>query len=318
MPSAISVKKGPIAVSMIQKEFNESNKLTLFNGDCSKLLKTIPSNSVDLIITSPPYCIGKAYEDPSDDIETFKKQHEDIFVDLYRVLKTGGSICWQVGYHVSDQCVIPLDYIVYDIFTSKSAGFENPLILRNRIIWTFGHGLNSTKRFSGRHEIILWFTKGEQSVFNLDDVRVPQKYPGKKSYKGPNKGNLSGNPLGKNPSDVWDIHNVKAMHVEKQITMQFPVAIPQRLIRALTAPNGLILDPFMGSGTTGVAAYIENRRFVGAEILKKYYDIAIDRLEETVCGNIKIREDKPVAEPNTNTAVAKLPDEFAKARGKIL
>ena len=180
-------------MSIIKRKFNESNRLTLFNGDCSELLKSIPSNSVDLIITSPPYCIGKAYEDPHDDIKTFKKQHEDIFDDLYRVLKTGGSICWQVGYHVSDQCVIPLDYVVYNIFTSRSANFENPLILRNRIIWTFGHGLNSTKRFSGRHEMILWFTKGEQSVFNLDDVRVPQKYPGKKSYKGPNKGNLSGN-----------------------------------------------------------------------------------------------------------------------------
>jgi modification methylase bglII len=270
-----------------------------------------------LIITSPPYCIGKAYEDPHDDIKTFKKQHEDIFDDLYRVLKTGGSICWQVGYHVSDQCVIPLDYVVYNIFTSRSANFENPLILRNRIIWTFGHGLNSTKRFSGRHEMILWFTKGEQSVFNLDDVRVPQKYPGKKSYKGPNKGNLSGNPLGKNPSDVWDIPNVKAMHVEKtDHPCQFPVAIPQRLIKALTAPNGLILDPFMGSGTTGVAAYIENRRFVGAEILQAYYEIAVSRLEESINGTVKIREDKPVAKPNANTAVAKLPDEFAKARGE--
>ena len=61
---------------------------------------------------------------------------------------------------------------------------------------------------------------------------------------------------------------------------------------------------------------MENRRFAGAEILKKYYDIAVDRLEETVSGNVKIREDKPVAEPNANTAVAKLPDEFAKARGE--
>ena len=165
--------------------------------------------------------------------------------------------------------------------------------------------------------MILWFTKGEQSVFNLDDVRVPQKYPGKKSYKGPNKGNLSGNPLGKNPSDVWDIPNVKAMHVEKtDHPCQFPVAIPQRLIKALTAPNGLILDPFMGSGTTGVAAYIENRRFVGAEILQAYYEIAVSRLEESINGTVKIREDKPVAKPNANTAVAKLPDEFAKARGE--
>ena len=70
----------------------------------------------------------------------------------------------------------------------------------------------------------------------------------------------------------------------------------------------------MGSGTTGVAAYVESRRFVGAEILKEYYDIAVERLNETVSGNIKIREDKPVAEPNANTAVAKLPDEFAQAR----
>lgn len=190
-------RRGQRTASIIQTESNESNRLTLFNGDCSELLKSIPSNSVDLIITSPPYCIGKAYEDPHDDIKTFKKQHEDIFNDLYRVLKPGVSICWQVGYHVSDQCVIPLDYVVYNIFTSRSANFENPLILRNRIIWTFGHGLNSTKRFSGRHEMILWFTKGEPKVFNLDDVRVPQKRPGKRFYKGPNKGNSSGNPLGK-------------------------------------------------------------------------------------------------------------------------
>lgn len=301
----------------IYKRFKESNRITLFNGDCSKLLKRIPDESVNLIITSPPYCIGKAYEDPHDDIETFKKQHESIFDDLYRVLKPGGSICWQVGYHVSDRCVIPLDYIVYDIFTNKSAQLKHPLILRNRIIWTFGHGLNSTKRFSGRHEMILWFTKGDQDVFSLDDIRVPQKYPGKRSYKGPNKGNLSGNPLGKNPSDVWDIPNVKAKHVEKtEHPCQFPVAIPQRLIRALTSPDGLVFDPFMGSGTTGVAAYVESRRFVGAEILEEYYDIAVRRLEDTVSGNIKIREDKPVAEPNANAAVVKLPNEFARARGE--
>lgn len=304
-------------MSIICKKFNKTNKITLFNGNCSELLKSIPDESVDMIITSPPYCMGKAYEDPHDDIETFKRQHEDIFDDLYRVLKPNGSICWQVGYHVSERCVIPLDFIVYDIFTNKSTGLKMPLVLRNRIVWTFGHGLNSTKRFSGRHEMILWFTKGDQAVFNLDDVRVPQKYPGKRFYKGPNKGKLSGNPLGKNPSDVWDIPNVKANHIEKtDHPCQFPVAIPQRLIRALTLPNSLVLDPFMGSGTTGIAAYVENRRFAGAEILEEYYDIATERLEDTVNGKIKIREDKPVVKPNVNAAVAKLPDEFAKARNE--
>jgi len=163
--------------------------------------------------------------------------------------------------------------------------------------------------------MILWFTKGLQTVFNLDEVRVPQKYPGKRFYKGPNKGQLSGNPMGKNPSDVWDIPNVKAKHIEKTAhPCQFPVAIPQRLIRALTNKNSLVLDPFMGSGTTGVAALIEGRRFVGSEIQKSYFDISVGRIKDASNGKAKIREDKPVTEPNPNAAVAKLPAEFRRIR----
>lgn len=299
----------------IHKVFNESNQVTLYHGDCIDLLKQLPGESIDLVITSPPYCIGKAYENPHNDINFFQNQHIAIFDELYRVVKPGGSVCWQVGYHISEKCVIPLDCIIYNIFTSHSANLEHPLILRNRIIWTFGHGLNSTNRFSGRHETIMWFTKGKQTIFNLDDVRVPQKYPGKRYYKGPNKGQLSGNPLGKNPSDVWDIPNVKARHVEKtDHPCQFPVALPQRLIKALTQPNDLILDPFMGAGTTGVAALLEHRRFVGAELKKEYYNISIERIESVIAGKAKIREDKPIIEPNKNDTVAKLPEEFRKIR----
>ena len=299
----------------IYKSYKESNRITLYLGDCLDLLKKMPSQSVDLVVTSPPYCIGKAYEDPHNDIKTFRDQHALLFNNLYRVVKPGGSVCWQVGYHVSEKCVVPLDYIVYDIFTSHSEQMDYPFILRNRIIWTFGHGLNSTNRFSGRHETILWFTKGEQTLFNLNDVRVPQKYPGKRYYKGPKKGQLSGNPLGKNPSDVWDIPNVKAKHVEKtDHPCQFPVAIPQRLIKALTDPDALVLDPFMGSGTTGVAAVIEGRRFIGAELDKKYYHTSVGRIKDAIEGKARIREDKPVIEPNQNTAVAKLPEEFRLAR----
>ena len=299
----------------IYKNYKETNSVTLFNGDCADFLHKLPDNSVDLVVTSPPYCIGKAYEDPHNDIETFRTQHIKIFNDLYRIVKLGGSICWEVGYHISEKCVVPLDYIVYEILTTQSQEKEYPLVLRNRIIWTFGHGLNSTKRFSGRHETILWFTKGAQSTFNLDCVRVPQKYPGKRAYRGPNQGNLSGNPLGKNPSDVWDIPNVKAKHIEKtEHPCQFPVAIPQRLIRALTAPGALVLDPFMGSGTTGVAAIIEGRRFAGAELVKEYYDISVERLKAAADGKAKIRDDIPAIEPNPNSAVAKLPEEFRQIR----
>lgn len=299
----------------IYKHYNANSSMTLFHGDCLNLLKEIPNNTVDLIITSPPYCMKKAYENPTDDINTFKDLHNRIFDDIYRILKPGGSLCWQIGYHVSNAAIIPLDYLVYDIFTSKNSEIEIPLILRNRIIWTFGHGLNSTQRFSGRHEMLLWFTKGDQYTFDLDSVRVPQKYPGKRHYKGEHKGELSGNPLGKNPSDVWDIPNVKANHIEKtEHPCQFPCAIPQRLIRALTSEDGIVLDPFMGSGTTALAAFIEGRRFIGAEIQRAYYDISVTRVKEAQKGNFHIREDVPVMKPNSNMAVAKLPEEFRIAR----
>lgn len=302
-------------IMRIYKHYNNNSSMTLYNGDCLNLLREIPDETIDLIITSPPYCMKKAYENPDDDIETFKETHSRIFKDLYRVLKPGGHICWQVGYHVNNASVIPLDYLIYNIFTENSNNLKYPLILRNRIIWTFGHGLNSTQRFSGRHETILWFSKGNKYDFNLDDVRVPQKYPGKRHYKGEHKGELSGNPLGKNPSDVWDIPNVKANHIEKtDHPCQFPVAIPQRLIKALTNKGDIVLDPFMGSGTTALAAYIENRKFIGSELMQEYYGISQNRIKDAINGNIKVREDKPVYIPDQNTAVAKLPKEFELAR----
>ena len=299
----------------IYKHYNNNSSMSLYNCDCLKMFKEIPNDSVDLIITSPPYCMKKAYENPNDDIDTFKKQHQDIFNDLYRVLKKGGSICWQTGYHVTDASIVPLDYLVYSIFMEGSASKSDPLILRNRIIWTFGHGLNSSQRFSGRHEVIQWFTKGNDYKFNLDCVRIPQKYPGKKHYKGDHKGEYSGNPLGKNPSDVWDIPNVKANHIEKtDHPCQFPVAIPQRFIKALTAKDDLVLDPFMGSGTTALACLIEKRRFIGSEILDKYYNICYDRISHAINGDLKFRDDVPVFQPSDNLAVAKLPEEFKIAR----
>lgn len=299
----------------IYKHFNEKSEMTLYCGDCFNLLREIPNEYVNLIVTSPPYCMKKAYEDPHDDINTFKSLHTSIISELYRVLKPGGSICWQTGYHVTNSSIVPLDYLVYEAFTSKNNEFTFPLVLRNRIIWTFGHGLNSTQRFSGRHETILWFTKGDEYNFDIDSIRVPQKYPGKRHYKGEHKGEFSGNPLGKNPSDVWDIPNVKANHIEKTIhPCQFPVAIPQRLIKAITKPGDVILDPFMGSGTTALASFIEDRVFIGSELQTNYYQIAMDRVLDAIDGKIKIRDDVPVLAPDEKMGVAKLPEEFRIAR----
>lgn len=296
----------------INSHFSIDNTVTLFKGDCFDMLQEMPDECVDLIITSPPYCMGKSYENPKDDIDTFTEKHKRLFPEMYRVLRDGGSLCWQVGYHIKDGVVTPLDFVIYDIIRNHmDKEISENMFLRNRITWTFGHGLNNTNRFSGRHEVILWFTKGNKYSFDLDSVRIPQKYPGKRAYKGDNKGEYSGNPLGKNPSDVWDIPNVKSAHVEKtEHPCQFPVAIPQRLIKALSPVNGLVLDPFVGSGTSGIASILEGRKFVGSEMNDKYYEIAYDRTELALNGKIRVREDKPVSKPDKKQSVAKKPDNF--------
>lgn len=296
----------------IYKTFKSTNDITLYEGDCFELVKNLPDQSVDLIITSPPYAMGKAYERAEDDLDDFTVKHKDLMPQLYRVLKVGGSICWQVGYHVKKGIVTPLDFIVNQVISDVNKTLNNnKLILRNRIIWTFGHGLNARERFSGRHETVLWYTKGNNYEFDLDAVRVPQKYPGKKYYKGDKKGQYSGNPLGKNPSDVWSIPNVKANHIEKtEHPCQFPVVVPRRLIKALTNPGDTVLDPFNGSGSTAVAAVLENRKYIGAEINNSYCEITKDRLQDVFDGVAKYREDKPVYEPTGNSAVSKKPDHF--------
>lgn len=280
--------------------------VALANVDCRELLAAMPDESVSLVVTSPPYCMGKEYE-PGNTIEDFVEAHETVLPEIARILKPGGSICWQVGYHVARNTVVPLDYLVYDVIRR----LELPLTMRNRIIWHFGHGKHAGRRFSGRHETLLWFTKGEDYEFNLDAVRVPQKYPGKRSTKGHNKGEFSGNPLGKNPSDIWDIPNVKANHCEKlDHPCQFPVALVRRLVLSLTQEDEIVLDPFSGVASSGVAAALENRRFIGAELNDGYATIGENRLKQTLDGVVRVRADIEVFKPNQRMAVARRPESW--------
>lgn len=290
----------------IHKRYAEKRRCVLFPGDCFKLLQAIPDNSIDLTVSSPPYCMGKAYE-TSTNYDDFVSLHEALIPEILRVTKPGGSICWQVGFHVAEAILTPLDYLVYSVFQKNKE-----LQLRNRIIWTFGHGLHCRKRFSGRHETVLWFTKGDEFNFNLDDVRVAQKYPGKRSYKGKNKGSPSGNPNGKNPGDVWTIPAVNASHSEKTIhPCQFPHALVQRLILALSNCDDVVFDPFFGSGTTAAATLIEGRRFVGAELNSEYYSIAKKRCVKAMAGTLLYRpHDRPIDEPNPASKVSQIPESF--------
>lgn len=267
----------------ISSNFDPEADFILYNGDCRELLPTIPDNHIKLIVTSPPYNIGKPYEKKLD-MEEYLHQQAEVIKECIRVLHENGSICWQVGNYVNNGEIIPLDIILYDIF--KSYGLH----LRNRIIWHFGHGLHAKKRFSGRYEVILWFTKSDEYTFNLDAVRVPQKYPNKKHYKGPKKGQPSCNPLGKNPGDVWEIPNVKANHVEKTIhPCQFPVELIERLVLSMTDEGDWVLDPFIGVGSTAIAALMHNRKAIGAEIVPEYVEIAKERVRLAEKGELKIR-----------------------------
>lgn len=185
----------------------------LWQGDTLAYLQALPRQPVfDLIVTSPPYNIGKEYETRKK-LCAYLEWQGSIIDELVPRLKIGGSLCWQVGSFIEDNEIFPLDIELAPLFR------RHGLKLRNRIIWHFGHGLHTSKRFSGRYEVVLWYTntptKKDGYTFNLDQVRVPAKYPAKRHFKGPNVGELSGNPLGKNPEDVWDIPNVKSNHVEK-------------------------------------------------------------------------------------------------------
>lgn len=267
----------------IASSFDPAAELILYEGDCLDLLPTIPDGFARLVVTSPPYNLGKPYETRLD-MEEYLAQQRRVIEDCVRILDERGSICWQVGNFVDNGEVIPLDILLYPIFASLG------LRLRNRIIWRFGHGLHASKRFSGRYEVILWFTKTDDYVFNLDAVRMPQKYPGKKYFKGPKKGQLSGHPLGKNPGDVWEIPNVKANHVEKTIhPCQFPVELIERLVLSMTEEGDWVLDPFIGVGTTAIAALMHHRKAIGAEIVSEYVQIARERVSLAEKGALRIR-----------------------------
>jgi len=277
------------------KKFSPKAQAVVHHGDCRKLLAQIPDQTVQLIVTSPPYNVGKSYE-KRQGLDKYIEEQAPVIKECVRVLTHGGSLCWQVGNYVEKGqagSIVPLDIALYPLFASHG------LKLRNRVVWHFEHGLHCRKRLSGRYETICWFTKSDDYYFDLDPIRVPQKYPGKKYFKGPKAGQYSCNPLGKNPGDVWIFPNVKSNHVEKTgHPCQFPVELVERLILAMSRPGDWILDPYAGVGTTMAAAVRNDRRSAGAEIHRNYVDIAVERIQAAAAGKLPVRDrSTPVFDP---------------------
>jgi len=309
---------------LYDKCFRKGYDVVLACNDVLEFLEDVEPNTATLIVTSPPYNLGKAYEERIE-FKQYLKLQKEVVKRCVDILQPKGSICWEIGNYVKEGEVFPLDVFFYNIFKSLK------LKLRNRIIWYFGHGLHASKRFSGRYETIMWFTKSDDYIFNLDAVRTPQKYPGKRSYKGPNKGKPSGHPLGKNPSDVWevllrdwekemwDIPNVKSNHPEKTIhPSQFPIELVERLVLALTNEGDVVFDPFVGVGSSLIAAILHNRRGVGVDKEKTYTDLAWKRIHAALRGKLRKRPlGKPVWKPKGTEKVAKIPSEWEEVQKAI-
>jgi DNA modification methylase len=289
------------------KQYGISNILditkdvSLIKGDTYEELKKIPSNYIDLIVSSPPYNIEVNYsgnkKDDSKPFNEYLSWQESVIEQLCRICKDTGNIIWQTGNHVVDGQIYPLDIYFYPFF--EKLGMQ----LRNRIIWHIGHGLHCSHRLSGRYETLLWFSKTKYYVFNLDSIRIPSLEPGKLKYKGPHKGELAGNPLGKNPSDYWefmekefeegiiDIPNVKSNHPEKtEHPCSYPIELAERCVLAYSNEGDLVLDPFGGSGSSVIASLLHNRKAIMIEREQTYIDITKDRILKLETGDLKRRK----------------------------
>ncbi len=255
-------------------------------------MQELDDEQMKLIVTSPPYNLGKSYEKRAP-LEEYLRRQDRVISECVRLLHPSGSLCWQVGNYVEQGEIIPLDTVLYPLFRKHN------LKMRNRIVWHFGHGLHCSKRFSGRYETINWWTRSNDYTFHLDAVRIPAKYPNKRHFKGPNIGQLSGNPNGKNPSDVWLFPNVKSNHVEKTIhPCQFPVELVERLVLSMTDPGDAVFDPYMGVGSSIVAALRHGRKAYGCDIVPEYVAIARERVRALRDGTLRTRPmGKPVYDP---------------------
>ena len=248
------------------------NNIYIEFGDCRKLLKTIESESISIAVTSPPYNIGKPYGKYNDKIplNEWTELISDVTKELFRVLKPNGSFFLNLSPipYGAQKEILPLPYIGYDIM--KKNGFQ----IRNIITWTFNNMQNCTNRLSGRYENIVWGVKNlNDYIFNLDDIRIP--------YITQNDKRLEGGK-GRNPTDVWYFNRVNNM-TKKSLGLNHPTIYPlemiERIIKMSSNEGDTVLDPFLGSGTSAVAAIKLNRKAIGFELDSSYEAEIIQRIE---------------------------------------
>lgn len=262
------------SVSSLGKPAYADDDVALFHGDCVELLGSLPPSSVALTVTSPPYNIGKEYEDvlPLPEYISWTKRWTSL---VHQATAEDGAFWLNLGYvSVPNRGkAVPLPYLLWD-----ATSFQ----LMQEVVWNYGAGVSAKRFFSPRNEKFLWYVKdSERYTFNLDAVRDPNvKYPNQK--KG---GRLRCNPLGKNPSDVWQIPKVtsgknRSSAERTDHPAQFPMKAIERIVLACSNETQIVLDPFAGSGTSLEVALLTGRKAIGFELNSRYIEIASKRLRD--------------------------------------
>ena len=252
------------------------DRYLIYQGDCLSLMSRLPQEILPLTVTSPPYNIGKAYEDPRS-IDEYLDWSERWITEIHRLTQHNGAFWLNLGYvslHGRAHAV-PIPYILWN---------RVPFFLVQEIVWNYGAGVAAKRSFSPRNEKFLWYVKDRKDyVFHLDDVRDPNvKYPKQKK-----NGKLKCNPLGKNPSDVWQFPKVTSgtNRSSKERTShpaQFPLAVVERIVKACSNPGDLVMDPFAGSGSLIEAALRNDRVAIGFEINPSYVQVAGRRISRFI------------------------------------
>ncbi len=258
--------------------FYENQYGLIYNMDCiDGLEKLLPSDiKINTTITSPPYNIGKEYEKIMP-LEEYINWLTNVSNLVFNVTADNGAYLLNLGYLSVNKKgrAVPIPYLLWD---------KLDFFLNQEIIWNYGAGVASKKYLSPRNEKVLWYVKDQNNyVFNLDTIRDPDvKYPNQKK-----NGKLRCNTLGKNPSDVWQIAKVTSGQNRSSLERmphpaQFPEDLIKRMISGFSNIGDIILDPFIGSGTTAKTAMLQNRYFLGFEINTKYCKTIQYRLEKTL------------------------------------
>jgi len=245
------------------------NNIKILQGDAIKLFSEIKSNSVDLIIADPPYNLGKDYGN-NHDLKGFDEYLDfslSWLKEAHRVLKPTGTIYVFMGVRF-------ISYL-YDIMDKKLKMFFN-----SWICWHYTQGMGKIKGFSPRHDDILTFNKSQKFTFNLDSIKVPQKY-----YRARN------NMRGANPGDVWKFSHVHYCNPNRQKhPTQKPEGLMERMVLASSNENELVLDPFSGSGTTLRVCQQLNRNAIGFELNPEFVEMTRERLSKPFTGFDSIDE----------------------------